>query len=148
MKHLQYFNEMLMGAGNPAFAELNKNISAEQKKRDAEAAEKSKQTAATESQQRLAKIQADAKQKGWNGTDDLYNFLVKNKGQQKQNIFQKVGSAIKAGWSGSDEDFVLMYNEPSLPYIDPKSNPTEWQKQHDQYLKRKQELIQQHQQKK
>ena len=146
MKHLQTFNEMLMGAGNPAFAELNNNVAAEQEKRNAAAKEKEKAATGEEKKQRRAKIEADAKQKGWNGTDDLYNFLVKNKDQQKQkqNIFQKVGSAIKAGWSGSDEDFILMYDEPSLPYIDP--HDPKWQQQHNQYLKRKQELIQQHKQ--
>jgi hypothetical protein len=145
MKHLQYFKEML-GAANPAFAELNKNVAAEQEKRNDEAKQKNAITAANDKKQRRAKIEADAKQKGWNGTDDLYNFLVKNKGQQKQNFFQKVGGAIKAGWSGTDEDFILMYDEPSLPYIDPKD--PKWQQQHDQIQKRKQELIQQHQQKK
>lgn len=147
MKHLQSFNEMIM-AGNPAFDQLHKNVAADQEKRNAEAKQKNDATAANDKKQRRAKIEADAKAKGWNGTDDLYNFLVKNKGQQKQNIFQKVGSAIKTGWSGSDEDFILMYDEPSLPYIDPKSNPKEWQKQDDQLKKRKQELIQQHQQQK
>lgn len=147
MKYLQSFNEMIM-AGNPAFDQLHKNVAADQEKRNAEAKQKNDATAANDKKQRRAKIEADAKAKGWNGTDDLYNFLVKNKGQQKQNIFQKVGSAIKTGLSGSDEDFILMYDEPSLPYIDPKSNPKEWQKQDDQLKKRKQELIQQHQQQK
>lgn len=49
MKHLQYFKEML-GAANPAFAELNKNVAAEQEKRNDEA-----------KKQRRAKIEADAK---------------------------------------------------------------------------------------
>lgn len=146
MKHLKSYNEMLMGAGNPAFSDLNKNISTEQEQRNKVADEKNNASYEQNKKNRRIKIENDAKQKGWNGTEDLYNFLVRTKGQQKQNIFQKVGGAIKAGWSGTDEDFILMYDEPKLPYIDP-SNTSEWQKQQDQIKKRKQELIQQHQQK-